>query len=84
MSFLLRLCLGLTVLVPSLAHAQLTGVLEIPGNGVTVSGIGVISGWKCEAEGDLTIVFNDDGKHIPLLYGTERTDVRANGQCLES
>ena len=83
MSFLLRLCLGLTVLVPSLAHAQLTGVLEIPGNGVTVSGIGVISGWKCEAEGDLTIVFNDDGKHIPLLYGTERTDVRANGQCLD-
>ena len=84
MSFLLRLCLGLTVLVPSLAHAQLTGVLEIPGNGATVSGIGVISGWKCEAEGDLTIVFNDDGKHIPLLYGTERTDVRVNGQCLDN
>ncbi len=82
-SLLLRLCLGLTVLAPSLAHAQLTGVLGIPGNGTTVSGIGVISGWKCKAEGDLTIVFNNDGKHIPLLYGTERTDVRANGQCLD-
>ncbi len=81
-SFLL--CLGLIVLVPSLAHAQLTGVLEIPGNGTTVSGIGVISGWKCKAEGDLTIVFNDDGKHIPLLYGSERTDVRANSQCLDN
>lgn len=83
-SFLLRLCLGLTVLVPSLVHAQSANSLEIPGNGTTLSGIGVISGWKCKAEGDLTIVFNADGKHIPLLYGTERTDVRTNGQCLEN
>ena len=35
-------------------------------------------------EGDLTLVFNDDGKHIPLVYGTERTDVRKNGQCLDN
>ena len=81
MSFLLCLCLGLLVLAPSLAHSA---VLGIPGNGTKLSGIGVISGWKCEAEGDLTIVFNDDGKHIPLLYGTERTDVRKNGQCLDN
>ncbi len=81
MSFLLRLCLGFVVLVPSLAHAATLGV---PGNGAKLSGVSVISGWKCEAEGDLTIVFNDDGKHIPLLYGTERTDVRANGRCLEN
>ena len=81
MFFLLRLCLGLMVLLPSLAHAAALG---IPGNGAKLSGVSVISGWKCEAEGDLTIVFNDDGKHIPLLYGTERTDVRANGQCLEN
>ena len=80
MSFLLRL-LGFMVLLPSLAHAASLG---IPGNGAKLSGVSVISGWKCEAEGDLTIVFNDDGKHIPLLYGTERTDVRANGQCLEN
>ena len=81
MFFLLRLCLGLMVLIPSLAHAAALG---IPGNGAKLSGVSVISGWKCEAEGDLTIVFNDDGKHIPLLYGTERTDVRANGQCLDN
>ena len=80
-AFLLRLCLGLTVLVPSLAHAA---VLGNPSNGASYSGIGVISGWKCQAEGDLTIVFNDDGKHIPLLYGTERADVRNNGQCLDN
>ncbi len=79
MSFFLRL-LGFMVLLPSLAHAA---TLEIPGNGAKLSGVSVISGWKCEA-GNLTIVFNDDGTHIPLLYGTERTDVRANGQCLDN
>ena len=77
MSFFLRL-FGLVVLLPSLAHAATLG---IPGNGTKLSGIGVISGWKCEAEGDLTIIFNDDGKHIPLLYGTERTDVLNAGAC---
>ena len=79
MSFFLRL-FGFMVLVPSLAHAATLGV---PGNGAKLSGVSVISGWKCSA-GDLTIVFNDDGTHIPLLYGTERTDVRAHGQCPEN
>ena len=77
MSFFLRL-FGFMVLLPSLAHAA---TLEIPGNGAKLSGVSVISGWKCEAEGDLTIVFNDDGKHIPLLYGTERTDVLNASAC---
>ena len=80
MSFLLRL-FGFVVLLPSLAHAAALG---IPGNEAKLSGVSVISGWKCEVEGDLTIVFNNDGKHIPLLYGTERTDVRAAGQCLDN
>ncbi len=66
------------------AAASWAAVLGNPGNGRLYSGIGVISGWKCEAAGDLTIVFNNDGQHIPLLYGAERTDVRANGQCLEN
>ena len=77
MSFLLRLCLGLLVLAPSLAHSA---VLGIPGNGTKLSGIGVISGWKCEAEGDLTVRFND-GDPIPLLYGSERPDVLDAGAC---
>lgn len=71
--------LGLVVLAVTPSWGA---VLGNPGNGGLYSGIGVISGWKCEADGDLTIVFNDDGNHIPLLYGTERTDVRKNGQCL--
>ena len=77
---LLRLCLGLVVLVPSLTHAA---ALDIPGRGTTLSGIGVISGWKCEANGDLTIRFNG-GDPIPLLYGSERGDVRNAGACPDS
>ena len=78
---LIRICIVFALLAPSLVHAATLG---IPGDGANLSGVGVISGWKCEAEGNLTIVFNDDGKHIPLLYGTERTDVRMNGQCLNT
>ena len=73
MSFVLRL-FGLVVLLPSLAHAA---TLEIPGSGVTVSGVGVISGWKCEA-GDITIRLND-GDPIPATYGLPRTDT--SGVC---
>ena len=71
-SFLLRFCFGLMVLVPSLAHAQSTSFLEIPSNGTTVSGVGVISGWKCEA-GDITIRLNG-GDPIPATYGLPRPD----------
>ena len=77
MFFLLRL-FGFVVLLPSLAHAQLTSVLEIPGDGTTVSGIGVVSGWKCEVEGDITIRLND-GDPIPATYGLPRADT--SGVC---
>ncbi len=75
---LVRLCTVSLLLVPSLAHTQLTSSLEIPGNGVTLSGIGVISGWKCEAEGDITIRLNA-GESIPATYGLPRSDTR--GVC---
>ena len=75
---LVRLCIALGLLAPALAYAQLTGVLEIPGNGVTLSGIGVISGWKCEAEGDITISLNA-GESIPATYGLPRADT--SGVC---
>lgn len=48
-------------------------ILEIPNHDSVMSGIGVISGWKCEAEGELTVQF-DGGTPIPLLYGSERAD----------
>lgn len=55
-------------------------VLENPTAARPYSGIGVISGWKCEAEGELTVRFNG-GDAIPLLYGAERPDVPAAGAC---
>jgi len=76
---LLRLCYGIGVvfLAPALAYPA---VLDIPGNGSHLSGIGVISGWKCRANGRLTIRF-DGGDPIPLLYGSERTDVLKAQAC---
>ena len=76
----IRFCIVFALLTPSLLHAAMLG---IPGPGTTLSGIGVISGWKCQTNGDLTVRF-DGGQPIPLLYGSERTDVRENGQCLEN
>lgn len=69
---------SLMLLIPALVHSA---ALENPGKGLSYSGIGVISGWKCEAEGALTVVFNGDGTHLPLLYGSERSDVRDAGAC---
>ena len=71
MSALLALCLGLVLLSPALTRAQ--SALDIPGNGNTLSGIGVISGWKCQAAGDITISL-DAGDPIPAAYGFPRGD----------
>ncbi len=64
------------LLTSSAAHAATLG---IPTPHTTVSGIGVISGWKCEA-GELTVRF-DGGEPIPLLHGAERADVLNAGAC---
>ena len=74
-----RWLIGMTaglVLLLSPAWA-LADRLEIPGNGVTMSGIGVISGWKCEA-GDITVRL-DEGDPIPTLYEFPRGDT--SGIC---
>ena len=67
---LLRPCVVFALLAPALAHAA---TLENPGNGSFYSGIGVISGWKCSANGPLTVRFNG-GNSIPLAYLNERPD----------
>lgn len=69
---------GLFVLLLSLSPVQ-AATLGIPTPYTTLSGIGVISGWKCEA-GDLTIRFNE-GMAIPLLHGAYRPDVLEAGAC---
>ena len=71
MYLFLHLCLVLCVWAPSLAY---TAVLENPGNNQSYSGIGVISGWKCEATA-LTVGI-DDGGPIPMVYGSERGDTK--------
>ena len=61
-----------------LASITQAATLEVPTPNTTVSGIGVISGWKCDANGPLTVRFNGDTP-ISLVYGSERTDTR--GVC---
>ena len=69
------LMLGL-LLIGGVAHAA---TLEIPTPHTTLSGIGVVSGWKCDA-GELAVRF-DGGPPLPLVYGSERRDVRDAGAC---
>ena len=70
---------GIQALYPVGGENPTEGILEIPGPNATLSGIGVISGWKCHA-GELTVRF-DGGDPIPLLYGAERKDVLNAGAC---
>lgn len=83
MFFWLRLCLGLFLLVPALTHAA---SLDIPSEGDKLSGIGLISGWKCEADGGITITFYTEdsagnlvaaGDPIATTYGASRADTSA-------
>ena len=47
----------LTTVIVFMASVAHTATLEIPGPNSTQSGIQLISGWKCEATGPLTIRF---------------------------
>ena len=58
-------------------RGPLVGFLENPGDGSSRSGIGVISGWVCEAEA-VTLVI-DDSAPQEAAYGTERLDTE--GTC---
>ena len=74
MSVVFRLCFGLLILIAVPAQAAF---LDIPGNGSTLSGIGVISGWKCEAKGDITVRFDEDERlTVAMVYGSERGDTK--------
>jgi Matrixin len=61
---------GVNTIYPSLPPA--TGVLENPPQGGFVSGISIISGWKCTA-GTLTFT-TDNGPPGVLSYGSSRGD----------
>ena len=64
----------LVMLVLLAAAPGWTATLESPANGATLSGIGFISGWKCDA-GEITVTISDGG-HIPVATGQPRADTR--------
>lgn len=64
------------VLAATGAVAQ-QGNLENPANGSTQSGIGMFSGWVCEA--DVLEIEFEDGSRFAGAYGTERSDTE--GPC---
>ena len=61
--------LGLVLALSSVGWADR---IEVPAQGSTVSGVGIVSGWKCEA-GTLTVRF-DGGDSVEILYGSSRGD----------
>jgi hypothetical protein len=53
-------------------NADNPGYLENPQPNSAQSGIGVVSGWQCDAQ---SVEFQiDDGRLVPIAYGTERKD----------
>jgi len=59
-----------------LQTAQAVGYLENPGPDSFQSGVGVLSGWVCEAEGVEIEIVQENGEVVALeaAYGTERAD----------
>ena len=58
---------------------SVAGALENPGPGAKMSGIGIVSGWRC-AGNKITAQF-DERAPIEVAYGTPRGDTR--GQCAD-
>lgn len=67
--------LFITASVANVPFANAQGFLEIPQPNSYQSGIGIVSGWYCDA-GQITFSI-DGGREIPAAYGTERTDTEA-------
>ena len=55
-------------------------VLDSPAAGAVVSGLGFISGWKCNAN-TITVVIDENGEHLSVAMHQERGDLRAAGVC---
>src|SRR5438874_12058562 len=69
---LVGICLGL--FMPAAGGAQ--SALENPPDGGKLSGISIISGWKCTA-GTLTFTIDNDTAHPgSLVYGSSRGDTQ--------
>ncbi len=57
----------------TVSTASNAATLDVPAAHSTVSGIGVIHGWKCDVHGTLTVRL-DGGTPLPLAYGNARGD----------
>ena len=66
--------LAITSLLASTAISK-AAVLESPAHGAVLSGIGFISGWKCDAN-NITVVIDENGEHLSVAMHQERADLR--------
>ena len=68
---------GLVVLLSALCTPPLAwaATLENPAVNATMSGIGIVSGWKCQAR-NITVRFNG-GNPLPAVIGLSREDTRS-------
>ena len=74
-----RVLICLVGLVVFVAPAGWAAVLESPADGSVVSGIGFVSGWKCDA-GDITVTI-DEGSHRAVAMRQERSGLPEPGSC---
>ena len=66
--------LAIASLLASTAVSK-AAVLESPARGAVLSGIGFISGWKCDAS-NITVVIDENGEHLSVAMHQERADLR--------
>lgn len=62
---------ALSLFLPHLSYGQV--VLENPQPGQTLTGVGLVSGWACEAE-EITVRLTEDAPIQPVPYGGSRLD----------
>ena len=62
----------------STVESVLTGFLENPAPNSFQSGLGVLSGWVCEAD---TVTLEINGQAVEASYGTERADTQGPDAC---
>ena len=63
--------LALSLFLPHLSYGQI--VLENPQPGQTLTGVGLVSGWACEAE-KITVRLKEGAAIEPVPYGGSRND----------
>ena len=76
-----RLAVILSAALVLMGSSVSASVLESPASGASLSGLGFISGWKCDASA-ITVRI-DGGTPTPVLYGNDRLDthVSRGGPC---